>query len=154
EKLISQLQAWQTARDSQQLHQIVTNAVSLLNGYVRLWKYRHNPKILFQASGFQRPVQALLKSREITEHRALDSKACLIALEIIKEYETYRWHRQAVYKHVKVQRRIQSRKREKLFEALVARDGKSCAYCKSKRKLLIDHIKPLVRGGLTELCNL
>lgn len=154
EKSMSQLQAWQTARDSQQVHQIVTNAVRLLNGYVRLWKYRNNPKILFHASGFQRPVQALLKFREITEHRALDSKACLIAIEIIKEYESYLWHREAVSKHVKVQRRIQSHNRTKLFDALVLRDGKYCAYCKTKRKLLIDHIRPLVRGGLTEMCNL
>lgn len=154
EKFMSQLQAWQSARDSQQLPQIVTNAVRLLDGYIRLWKYRRNPKILFQASGFQRPVQALLKFREITERRALDSKVCLLALEIIKEYETYLWQRQAVSRHVKVQRRIQSRNRAKLFEALVLRDDKSCAYCKSRRRLLIDHVRPLVRGGLTEMCNL
>lgn len=154
EKFMSQLQAWQLARDSQQLPQIVTNAVQLLDAYVRLWKYRHNPKILFRASGFQRPVQALLKFRESTERRALDSKACLIALEIIKEYETYLWHRQAVSRHVKVQRRIQSRNRAKLFDALVLRDGKSCGYCNSRRRLLIDHVRPLVRGGLTEMCNL
>jgi len=132
----------------------VTNSVRLLDGYVRLWKYRHNPKILFQASGFQRPVQALLKFRDITERRALDSKVCLVALEIIREYETYLWHRQAVRRHVKVQRRIQSRNRAKLFDALALRDGKSCAYCKSRRRLLIDHVRPLVHGGLTEMSNL
>lgn len=153
-KFRAQLQAWQSARDSQQLPQIVTNAVRLLDGYVRLWKYRHNPRILFQASGFQRPVQAILKFRESTERRALDSKVCLVALEIIKEYETYLWHRKAVSRHIKVQRGIQSRNRAKLFEALVLRDGKSCVYCKSKRRLLIDHIKPLVRGGLTQMGNL
>jgi hypothetical protein len=154
EEFMSQLQAWQSARDSQQLPQIVTNSVRLLDGYVRLWKYRHNPKILFQASGFQRPVQALLKFRDITERRALDSKVCLVALEIIREYETYLWHRQAVRRHVKVQRRIQSRNRAKLFDALALRDGKSCAYCKSRRRLLIDHVRPLVHGGLTEMSNL
>jgi hypothetical protein len=153
ENFMSQLRAWQLARDSQQFTQIVSNAVRLLDGYVRLWKYRHNPKIMFQASGFQRPAQALLKFREITERRALESKVCLVALEIIKEYETYLWHRQAVSRHIKVQRGIQSRNRTKLFEALVLRDGKSCVYCKSKRRLFIDHVKPLVRGGLTQMGN-
>jgi hypothetical protein len=154
EQFISQLQASQAARDSNQLPQTVHHSIRLLDGYSRLWKYRRAPKVLFQASGFTRPAQALLKSRTLTEERGLDSKVCLVALDILKEYETYLWHRQAVAAHIKVQRGIQSRNRTKLYDALVLRDGKACAYCKSKRRLLIDHIKPLVRGGLTDMCNL
>ncbi len=155
DQFISQLQAHQAARDSNQLlPQTVHHSIRLLDGYSRLWKYRRAPKVLFQASGFTRPAQVLLKARRLTEERGLDSKVCLVALDIINEYETYLWHRQAVAAHIKVQRGIQSRNRTKLFHALVLRDGKECAYCKSKRKLLIDHIKPLVRGGLTEMRNL
>lgn len=152
EQFISQIRAWDEECDSQ----IVTHCVSLLRSYVRLWKYRRNPKILFQASSFTSPVQVLRTFRTLTEQRALDSKVCSVALDIITEYETFLWHLQAVRSHIKVQRGIQRRNQTKLYDALVSRDGKRCQGkdCKSKRRPLIDHRKPLVLGGLTELSNL
>jgi 5-methylcytosine-specific restriction endonuclease McrA len=152
EQFISQIRAWEEACDSQ----IVSHCVRLLRSYIRLWKYRRHPNVLFQASGFTRPVQVLLTFRKLTEERALDSKVCSVALEIIEEYESYLWHRQAVTSHIKIQRGIQNRNRAKLYDALVLRDGERCQGkdCKSKRKLLIDHRKPLVLGGFTEMRNL
>ncbi len=135
---------------------IVDPCVRLLDSYVRLWKYRRNPRILFQASGFTRPTQLLLTRKELLDKRGSDSKACSVALEIIKEYETYLWHRQAIERHKVVQRQIQSRNHAKFVEALVLRDGKQCQGkdCKAKRNLLIDHRKPIVLGGFTEMSNL
>jgi len=53
------------------------------------------------------------------------------------------------------QRQIQKNNYAKLFHALLLRDGKQCSDCKSKRKKLeIDHIRPVAKGGLTELGNL
>ena len=40
--------------------------------------------------------------------------------------------------------------REKIYE----RDGKICAYCKSTKKLNIDHVTPINKGGNTGECNL
>jgi 5-methylcytosine-specific restriction endonuclease McrA len=153
EEFISQIQAWEEECDSQ----IVTHSVRLLYSYTRLWRYRRHPKVFFQASSFTRPVEELRKFRKHTEERALDSKVCSLALEIITEYETYLWHRQAVTSHIKGQREIQRRNRAKLYDALVLRDGKRCQGkdCRSRRRVLeIDHKKPLVLGGFTEMRNL
>ena len=154
EQFVSQILAWEVAGDSNNTPNIVSHSVRLLRSYVRLWKYRRNPRILFQASGFTRPVQILLAHKRLTQERSLDSRVCFVALEIIKEYETYLWHRRAVERHKRIQRGIQSRNHAKLYDALVLRDGERCKYCKSKRRLLIDHRKPLVQGGFTEMGNL
>jgi 5-methylcytosine-specific restriction endonuclease McrA len=77
-------------------------------------------------------------------------------MEIVGEYETYRWHREQINNHVKSQQKILDRKRSFFLNALILRDGKKCANpkCRSTKKPTIDHIDPLSRGGLTEEDNL
>jgi HNH endonuclease len=126
----------------------------LLVGYKRIWRRRRGGSF-FRASSVDNPMQALLQSRTAVEAAAVDSVLCQTALEIIQEHDTYFWHREQVNKHKAVQRRILGRNYDKFFDALVFRDGKRCTDCQSKRKkLLIDHIRPVSLGGLTELINL
>ena len=119
----------------------------------RMWQYRHRPRIVFESS-VSDPLKAILRSPSSIENKAGESEVCSAALEIIREYETYRWHREQINKHKKTQRKILDGKRSFFLEALILRDGKRCAYCKSTRQLRIDHIHPLSLGGFTEMSNL
>jgi len=77
------------------------------------------------------------------------------ALEIINEFMSVHEYWDRLKRFKKQQRYLLSRNHERFFESLVLRDGKQCSECKSRRKkLCIDHIKPVSKGGLTELVNL
>lgn len=52
------------------------------------------------------------------------------------------------------QRRIQQRDSYKLREAVAQRDGRCCAACGATRDLVLDHVLPVSKGGLTVLKNL
>lgn len=56
--------------------------------------------------------------------------------------------------HCKEACEIAHRQRASLMAALVARDGKRCACCGYTGWLRIDHIRPVSKGGKTELDNL
>lgn len=128
----------------------LTDSFRLLTGYQRM---KRQSVFVFHSPMVDNPLQALLQSR--TELEAFEHPVCKTALEIIKEYEIYCWHRDQARKHKAVQKGLLSRNRKTFFELLVLRDGKQCAHCKSKRKkLLIDHKKPVSKGGFTELVNL
>lgn len=133
----------------------VALCVSLLERYKRMWRYRHRPRIVFESS-VSDPLKVMLRTPSSIESKAREFEVCSVALEIIKEYETYRWHREQITKHIKTQRKIVDRNRSAFFEALVLRDGKRCAVtdCRSTARLRIDHIDPLSRGGVSELRNL
>jgi hypothetical protein len=131
----------------------VALCVSLLERYRRMWRYRHHPRTVFE-SAVSDPLKVILRSLNSIENKAGESRVCSMALEIVGEYETYRWHREQITNHIRTQRKILDRKRSLFREALVLRDGKRCAYCKSTRQLRIDHRHPLSRGGLTEADNL
>ena len=89
------------------------------------------------------------------EDAATNSVLHETALEIIEEFMTALEHRDRLRKHKLTQRRILKNKRSKFFDALVLRDGKQCARCKSRsKKLVIDHIKPIADWGVTEVVNL
>ncbi len=45
-------------------------------------------------------------------------------------------------------------KRQRLFLALIERDGLKCTTCGSTKHLEVDHIKPLSKGGPDDLSNL
>ena len=127
--------------------------VSLLERYKRMWRYRHRPRIVFE-SAVSDPLKVILRSLSSIENKAGEFEVCSVALEIIREYDTYRWHREQVSKHIKTQRKIIDRKRSLFLEALILRDGKTCADCKSTKQLRIDHRHPLSLGGFTVMGNL
>jgi 5-methylcytosine-specific restriction endonuclease McrA len=153
EAFVKRVESWRRERlpnDDQ-----VALCVSLLEPYKRMWRYRHRPRIVFEL-GVSDPLKAILRSLTSIENKAGESEVCSVALEIIREYETYRWHREQVTKHIKTQRRILDRKRGSFLEALILRDGERCATadCRSTTRLRIDHKDPLSRGGFTEVDNL
>ncbi len=133
----------------------VALCIGLLERYKRMWRYRHHPRVVFE-SAVSDPLKVILRSLDSIENRANESEVCSVALEIVGEYETYRWHHEQISNHVKIQRKILDRKRSLFLDALVLRDGKRCAnpICRSTKKLRIDHIDPLSRGGSTEMDNL
>lgn len=55
---------------------------------------------------------------------------------------------------VQEQRRIQLRDREVLRDAIARRDGRCCACCGETKNLVLDHILPVSKGGLTILPNM
>jgi HNH endonuclease len=129
--------------------------VGLLERYKRMWRYRQHPRVVFE-SAVSDPLKALLPSKRLLEDKAGDREIYSVALEIIGEYETYRWHRERVTQHIKNQRKILDRKRKFFREALELRDGKKCANpkCRSTKRLRIDHKHPVSLGGRTEIENL
>jgi 5-methylcytosine-specific restriction endonuclease McrA len=137
----------------------ITAAYKVLEAYTWPRRLRNRSIRLsrncFQGGAIAAPLRAILDSRVLVETLAVDSKLCELALEIVKQYDTSCWHRTQVKKHKTTQRRILSNAYAGFFYALVVWDGKQCAECKAKRKkLYIDHIKPVSKGGLTEFMNL
>jgi 5-methylcytosine-specific restriction endonuclease McrA len=134
---------------------LVSLCISLLERYKRMWRYRHRPRLVFE-SAVSDPLKVILRSLDSIENRANESEVCAVAMEIVGEYETYRWHREQISNHVKSQQKILDRKRSFFLNALILREGRKCANpnCRSTKKLTIDHIDPLSRGGLTEEDNL
>ena len=132
----------------------ITDSTRLLYYYHRQW--RPNRKLgFFYAGCISNPLLALIRNKADVDDAAIESFVCRTALEIVNEFMTCLWHHHEAQKQKLVQRRIVDGNRAKFFRALVLRDGKHCADCESKRKeLVIDHINPVSRGGLTELINL
>lgn len=149
ETFINRVQTWRTNRPLG----LVTLSVSLVERYKRVWRYRSHPRVVFE-SAVSDPLKTVLGFVSALEDKAAESKLCSVALEIIGEYQTYRWHREKVSEHKKKERKILDRKRSFFFEALVLRDGKKCVSCGLTRMLRIDHRHPLSRGGFTEMENL
>lgn len=55
---------------------------------------------------------------------------------------------------MRAQRLIQYQHRYALKEQIAQRDGRCCAACGSPKNLVLDHILPVSKGGLTTLKNL
>ena len=135
-------------------HDLRTNAARLLYCYQRIWRPRRGVGFYLRTP-ICYPLRALIKIKADLEDAAQDSVLHKTALEIVEEFMLALgyWHTLKQFKSV--QRRVLSRNHQEFFDLLVSRDGKQCAHCKSKRKkLLIDHKKPVAVGGLTELSNL
>lgn len=133
---------------------IRTDSIRLLY-YYQLVSPRRRPVAFFLESAVSNPLRALLRTRADLEDAAAKSVLYSTALEIIEAFMTCLEHREQLRKHKALQRKFLTNNRAKFFDALVLRDGKPCAHCKSNRKkLVIDHIKPVADWGLTELVNL
>lgn len=112
----------------------------------------------FFDGGLSRPFKRAIEFRDRMEDAASVSELYGVALDIIHDYETFCSERSAqkaaINKRSKAQRRIIDSKREEFLIALEKRDGLFCKACESVEHLQIDHIKPVVDGGLSELENL
>ncbi len=129
-------------------------SVRLLWGYQKIWRPRRWLSF-FRASAVDRPLRTLLIAKAELEDVSAGSLLYGTALEIINEFMSVHEYWDRLKRFKKQQRYLLSRNHERFFELLVLRDGKQCSECKSKRKkLCIDHIKPVSKGGLTELVNL
>ncbi len=73
----------------------------------------------------------LLPSKSSLEMRAANLEVISVALEIIEEFEIYRWHRDQITLHIKTQRKIVNSRRKFFLEALELRDGTTCLLCAS-----------------------
>ncbi len=104
----------------------------------------------------QDPLRRALEVRDEIERASGSSELCAVALEIIRQYETYRMHRARIDDHVRTERRILESKRQEFLIALENRDGRVCkgSGCKSVENLRIDHIRPLTLRGFSVLDNL
>jgi len=132
----------------------ITDSTRLLYYYHRQWRPRRGLGF-FYAGCINNPLMALIRHKAAVDDAAQESPVCRIALEVLDEFMTWNWIHHRALKQKAVQRKLLNNNRSKFFDALVERDGKQCAYCKSKRKkLVIDHKTPIANGGLTELINL
>lgn len=123
--------------------------------YYQFVSVRRRPVAFFLESAVNNPLRALIRTRADLEDAAANSVLHRTALEIIKVFMVCLQHREEFREYKTLQRGLLSKNRAKFFEALVLRDGNKCAHCKSRRKkLVIDHIKPIANRGLTELVNL
>jgi hypothetical protein len=132
----------------------LTDSTRLLYYYHRRWRPSRGMSF-FYVGCINTPLMALIRYKAELDDAALKSPVCRIALDVVDEFMNWNWIHQQALKQKAVQRNLLNRNRSKFFIALVERDGKHCTYCKSKRKkLVIDHILAVAKGGLTELINL
>jgi len=130
------------------------DSLRLLYYYQRV-SPRRRPVAFFLESSINNPLRAVIRTKSELEDGAADSIVYRTALAIIEEFMACLECRERLRNHKFAQRTLLNKNRVGLFQALVLRDGKHCAHCKSKRKkLLIDHIKPVAKYGITELVNL
>ena len=134
---------------------IRTDSIRLLYYYQIVSHRRRRPVAFFLGSAVSNPLRALMKTKADLEAAAPVSVLFQTALDIIEEFMVCLDNRDQLTKRSLAQRRILKNNYAKFFRALDLRDGKQCSDCKSKRKKLeIDHIRPVAKGGLTELVNL
>jgi hypothetical protein len=151
EAFVNRVESWR----SEQLHDgnLTGLCVGLLEKYKRMWRYRYHPRSVFE-SAVSDSLKALLPAKLSLETKADAIEVYSVALEIIREFETYRWHRDQVTQYIKTQRDIVKRKQVFFREALELRDGKRCVKCGSTKRLKIDHKYPVSLGGESEIRNL
>lgn len=133
---------------------IRTDSIRLLY-YYQIVSRRRRPIAFFLESAVSNPLRASIRAKAELQNEAAHSALYETALDIIEEFMVCLDNRDQLAKRNLAQRRILKNNYAKFFRALVLRDGKQCSDCKSKRnKLEIDHIRPVAKGGLTELVNL
>ena len=131
-----------------------TDSIRLLY-YYQIVSRRRRPIAFFLESAVSNPLRALVRTKAELQGEAATSALHKTALDIIEEFIGCLDNRDQQTKRNLAQRRILKNNYAKFFQALVLRDGKQCSDCKSRRKKLqIDHIKPVAKGGLTDLVNL
>ena len=133
---------------------IRTDSIRLLY-YYQIVSRRRRPIAFFLESAVSNPLRASITTKAELQNEAAHSALHKTALDIIEGFMVCLDNRDQLAKRNLAQRRILKNNYAKFFQALVLRDGKRCSDCKSKRKKLeIDHIRPVAKGGLTELLNL
>lgn len=138
---------------AQAAYQLRTDSIKLLYFYQRIWRPRRRV-MFFLGSPISYSLRALIVAKPELEDAVSDSLYST-ALEIVEEFFVCFEYRDKLKTHIRAQRRIMDQCHAGFFYALVVRYGKQCAECKAKRKkLFIDHIKPVSKGGLSEFLNL
>ncbi len=151
ETFVKKIKSWRADRP----HNYVPGAmcVELLKKYKRLWSCRRHPGF-FSSSPVVETLMKIIPGQRFLQNKASESKLYSVALEIIREYETYRWHREEITKHIDTQQRIIQNRHKSFFNALVLRDGEFCVHCGSTENLEIDHRDPVSLGGFSVIDNL
>lgn len=140
-------------RSAQASHELRTDSIKLLYFYQYIWRPKRSVGF-FLGNSVSYSLKALIIAKSELEDSP-DYALYSTVLEIIDEFFVCLEERDKLKKHIRVQRKIMDQCRAGFFYALVVRYGKQCAECKSKRKkLYIDHIKPLAHWGLSEFINL
>jgi 5-methylcytosine-specific restriction endonuclease McrA len=101
-----------------------------------------------------RPLKRAIAIRDRIEYEARVSKLCAVAMDIIREYETYCSLRSELRRHIQTQRKIIDSRRDEFLDALGTRDGSLCRACGLVEDLRIDHKVPLSLGSFSILENL
>jgi len=128
-------------------------AIQVLYYWHKNWPQRQNIRFFLYPFVRKRLEASVLLKPAI--EAAPDSIICTMALEAIQDFEAILDFRRQYIAHKKEQRRLLKNSREMYYTVLSIRNGERCAKCRSKkRKLVLDHILPISRGGLTEILNL
>jgi len=87
--------------------------------------------------------------REFFERLAPKYELCALVIEIFKEFEIYVSQYEKTQLFIKKQRSLASSKRNRFFAEVAQRDGNFCNFCQATENLKLDHIHPVVLGGLS-----
>jgi len=128
-------------------------AYRLLFGYKFVWSLKANGHIrqFFQCGGMQSGLREVFNTQKGVYSSS--HKLCILAVKILQEYSIYQQHWDAVRRHIKTQRQLLNSKYKFYTTEVEKRDGYFCRSCKTFEDLQLDHIKPVSRGGITELAN-
>ena len=131
----------------------VREADELVEYYAQRWDARRDIRHFFETGGLRQRIEVALLKREAFESLATKHGICSLLLEIFDEFEIYVSQYQKTRQFIKKQRSIASSRRGHFFGSVTARDGEHCRLCESVDDLKLDHIHPVVLGGLSELDN-
>lgn len=129
-------------------------AFNFLRAYYRGRSVSDAVRNYFQCTGFQNHLKKASAVRAEIEARADSSVVCSAVMEIFREYETFLFHWENTREHMALQRAIMKSKRKKFYKAVAERDGDYCARCKTTENLVLDHVDPVLWGGLSTVENL
>lgn len=131
----------------------VASSVELLKGYVYMWNIRKHVRQFYMCCGMG-ALRRAIKVRVEIENAAQSVNVCSIAVEVLQEYDIYISHWEASHAHIKRERQVIGNNYKKFYNAIVQRDGEFCAECHAVNSLVIDHIKPVSKGGMSISSNL
>lgn len=132
----------------------LTASIHLLAVYKFVWNIKEMGLIrqFFQSGGMQSGLRETLKLQK--EIYNSSHKLCITARKILQEHSVYLHHWDATRKHIKTQKQILKSKYKFYKFEINKRDRYFCSNCGISENLELDHIKPVSRGGLTEIINL
>lgn len=141
------------SEDCASQNEIVREADDLIESYARRWDARRDIRNFFEAGGLKRRIEAALLKRDLIESLAPKSEQCSLVLEFFREFETYLFQYEKTRAFIKKQRSLASGKRNNFFAQVAERDGNFCRFCQATEDLKLDHIQPVVLGGLSIMDN-